>query len=427
MKVAAWWVMSVGLIACTPTIPGLPSAGGAAWFEVKSEHFTLWTDASEQRGHELVREMERRRQVILATLNAPSNTAAFVIALRNAGELTSYVRGNFDGVAWSASNPTGQPGVLLAADNRNSGDVLGHELAHVISYGVIANQPDWLAEGIATYFGSMTVEDGETSTTVGMPRSDFARALRSSHLIAAKDLFACASKSCKDHIFYATSWALFSFLLHDHLHALERYCRYLNVPQRDQIAWHEQGSDEARHDRQIRGGHWQQVQQEAWRDAFPDLPPEKLDRVLREWLITGKMRVPRVKLMIRTAPTQARRLDDADVLAVRSFLQWQFIGDRKAVQADADAAIARDRTHVLARLVDASIHGIALADARATVAAHPDDWRALRLLALALHGTAEGDQVRARMCTLASNGPPECAHTNDRRTSDSASRHEFWR
>jgi len=86
-----------------------------------------------------------------------------------------------------------------------------------------------------------------------------------------------------------------------------------------------------------------------------------------------------------------------------------FTDDLESGRANIDAALARDRTNVLARLVHASMtHAIALDDARATVAAHPDDWRALRLVELALHGTPEGDQTLDRLCAMSSNTAPEC-------------------
>jgi hypothetical protein len=104
-----------------------------------------------------------------------------------------------------------------------------------------------------------------------------------------------------------------------------------------------------------------------------------------------------------------RALSDADVLAVRGFLGFRYTDNNTASRADIEQALARDRTNVLARLIQATLsHTVAIDDARATAAAHPEDWRALRLLELAQHGTPEGDAVRARMCELSSNTPPEC-------------------
>jgi hypothetical protein len=74
---ARWSILVVGLlvVACHPALPALPSQDGPAWFKVKSQHFTLWTDAPLARGRELVQKMERHRQVIMRVMNNAPSTA----------------------------------------------------------------------------------------------------------------------------------------------------------------------------------------------------------------------------------------------------------------------------------------------------------------------------------------------------------------
>ena len=128
------------------------------------------------------------------------------------------------------------------------------------------------------------------------------------------------------------------------------------------------------------------------------------------WLLAGHVHLPRIPVPTVAVSASRRALSDADVLAVRGFLGFRYTDDNTASRADIEQALALDRTNVLARLIQATLsHTVALDDARATVAAHPGDWRALRLLELAAHGTPEGDAARARMCELSSNTPPECA------------------
>jgi hypothetical protein len=72
-------------------------------------------------------------------------------------------------------------------------------------------------------------------------------------------------------------------------------------------------------------------------------------------------------------------------------------------------ALAIDRTNVLARLISTELtHELSPEDARATAAAHPDDWRAWRLVE---HAAKDRDEVKAaldRVCTLSGNDAPEC-------------------
>ncbi|HET7504353.1 MAG TPA: hypothetical protein VFK02_25200 [Kofleriaceae bacterium] len=167
MKRWGWLWMVAMWTACAPVVPSLPSQGGAAWVEIKSDHFTLWTDASPARGRQLVDDLERRRQIITAAMGqASSGATAFVIALRNSRERAAFMPLEFVGKAWNAYNITGQPGIFIAADQNDRDHVISHEMSHVVSFGVLPLQPAWLAEGIATYFEMVDVGEGDTSVKI---------------------------------------------------------------------------------------------------------------------------------------------------------------------------------------------------------------------------------------------------------------------
>lgn len=372
------------LVACGPAIPPLPSRDGPVWLEVESEHFTLWTDASAERGHELMRELELRHQVLGTAMKHPlSNQRAFVIALRSSRETREYLPGEFIAVAWDARNPTSEPGILLAADSDDRDHVVSHELTHVISFGFLKNQPHWLAEGIATYFEMVDFELDKRSVQVGLPRHDRLTTLRELGPLAAARLFACKEPRCKDGQFYATSWALFSFLLNQRFDQLGRYLQRLNELPGDQQA-------------------------EAWAEVFPDLPPDRLDDELSPSVIS-RFALPRIEVAMHEVPTRERPLGDADVLAARSLLDLRFKGVGPADVTSAEA-LAIDRTNLIARLINTELtHEISPDDARATAAAHPDDWRAWRLVEHAVTDRAEAEAARARVCALTANDAPECA------------------
>jgi hypothetical protein len=397
MRVGRWSIAVVWLVACGPAIPPLPSRGGPSWVEVTSEHFTLWTDASVERGRELVREMERRRQLVATAMNYPTSKArSFVIALRNKRELAAYVPKDVAGVAWDDENPTGQPGILLAANSDDRDRVVDHELTHVISFGVIKNQPVWLAEGIATYFEMVDLEAGKTSVEIGIPREDRVGTLLQSRPLSIAELFACKELRCRDGLFYATSWALFSFLVFEHHHQLRRYLQRLNEPSEDRRA-------------------------KAWNEEFADLPLDKLDRDLSEWL-TGRLRFPRVEVTVRDVPVRERPLGDPDVLAARCLLAFKFKDEVTATRTLSEVLMI-DRTNLLARLIDIWLtNAITRGDARATAAAHPDDWRAWWLVVKAFRDSAEADEALVRMCALSGHEASECADAGSGRgTSNAAS------
>jgi hypothetical protein len=115
--------------------------------------------------------------------------------------------------------------------------------------------------------------------------------------------------------------------------------------------------------------------------------------------------LPRIEVAVHEVPTRDRPLGDADVLAARSLLDLRFKGVGPAHIA-AEEALTIDRTNLVARLINTELtHEIA----RMAAAAYPDDWRAWRLVELAVKDPPEAEAARARVCALTANDAPECA------------------
>jgi hypothetical protein len=189
-----------------------------------------------------------------------------------------------------------------------------------------------------------------------------------------------------DGAFYATSWAVVSYLLNEHFDELARYFQLLNTLPRERV-------------------------DDAWAAAFPKLSPTRLDRELRDWLNDGKVRLPKIEVAVHDIPATDRPLGEGDALAARSLLQLMFTQDLTRARTLIDQALAADPANVLARLVEAWLpRALAAADARALTDAHPDDWRAWWLLALAAGHTADGRAAIDRMCTLTTEEREQCAH-----------------
>src|SRR5438132_294715 len=74
-------------------------------------------------------------------------------------------------------------------------DMLTHELAHVISFNVLPQQTHWFAEGLATYFESVRLDEVTNTLEVGVPpRGRLLEARRHTMPVAA--LFACEEMRC---------------------------------------------------------------------------------------------------------------------------------------------------------------------------------------------------------------------------------------
>jgi len=358
------------LAACGGWVPPLPSKGGPVWVEVQSEHFTLWTDAGAGRGTELVEQMEYLHQIVFGVAFPAWNGAGrtFAIGLRDSRELHAYIPSQFGAMSVVGDNPLHVPVIMFAADtSERDGNVLTHELTHVISSLAIAKQPPWFAEGIAQFFETTRLDPTKADVDVGEPLVHQVDAARRELLLPGEQLFACKLLACRDHRFYATAAVVFSYLANTHpeqLAALE-----------DRLA----------HD---------QPPEQAWAAALPDLPVADLDRVLRAWEIEGEHRVWHFHVVLRQPRLVHRTLPDTDVLAIRSFLG--------ASPESIAAALAADPTNVIANLVaNYERKGIALPAARTVAQAHPDDWRAWWLV-LEAHATGDEAKIaRAHACTLA--------------------------
>lgn len=166
--------LPVLLAACGPAIPPLPAQGGPPWLELTSEHFTLWTDTPVDRARELVGEMEHLRQVVIGTSfrSVARDGRVFVIGLRDEDELHVYYPEQFLAIASPADgNALHQPMIVLAASTRAGGEdhIEAHELTHVISYGMIARQPRWFAEGLASFFETIQIDERRGTVDLGRP------------------------------------------------------------------------------------------------------------------------------------------------------------------------------------------------------------------------------------------------------------------
>lgn len=371
-------VLLLALAACHgPAVPAVPSQGGPTWRELESAHFTMWTDASRSRARTMIREMEHLRQVVLGVGFAGTQLEgkSFVLALRDGEEVGAFVPEQFVAFAFHGG-ALRQPGIVLPADETDN-DIVTHELVHVISFAVIHNQPAWFAEGLANFFATVNVDPGAAKGDVGKANPDIVRRLRQTPPTPAAKMFACATYACMDDMFYATAWAMFAYLANTHPRELIAFARRID---------------------ELPEGAWMQ----AWTEIFPTLTPAKLDHEVRKWLAYGKHTVWKFDVELQEWPVTERVLSDADVYAARALLRERFRKRGEPEPPELAAALAADPTHLIANLVRVEYtRSIDPALAKRIAAAHPDDWRAWWLVALAANW--QGDEARQaweRACAL---------------------------
>jgi hypothetical protein len=385
-------LVTLALFVACARFPVAPAEGGPVWTELTSEHFTVWTDADPSRVRDLIRKMELFRHVTaeVAYPAAPSSGRALAVVMRNDQELTE-ISGDSRAFSMQAMLPLWQPIVFLSLTGTGERTLM-HELTHLISFSVIHNQPRWLAEGMAAYFEGAQLDAEQTTVTLGAAPLRYGSNARMAPVARLFDWGRTLPAGIERPL-YQTAWALFAFLINEHKAELAHYLWLID-----------RAGDPA-------DGAWQVRQQRAWERGFPSLPLDELDADLEDWLDHGSHHELSFYVRPTDVPITARRLSDADAYAVRSFLlDGQTPEQRERGRAERSQALALEPTNVLAwslRVMDGDKPTVRVGQAIA--AAHPDDWRAWWLAALALDNgrgdPAELDHARSQACALlARNG-----------------------
>lgn len=330
----------------------------------------------------LVRNLERLRNIVLGVsfFKRDSPGRSFVIAFRNMEEVHAYVPPQFIARAWSARNPLAQPVVVLStASLEDDRRIVTHELTHTIAFNVIPDQPAWFAEGLAGYFETVRLDDDRGKVEVGRPVDWRFRQLRSEGLTPVAQLFACEQVACKDDRFYATTWAVVTYLINKHPDDLMRYMQRLIETPGDQQA-------------------------KLWAEVFPALPPATLDREVAQWLAYGRIQINQYNAVFDDPTPTVRPLADADVFAARGLMRY--FNSRDGVPEEITQALALDPTAVLPNVIAATATKSITPDkAHAIAAAHPDDWRAWWLVGWASTSGESARAARIKMCALLEKNP----------------------
>lgn len=372
-------LLLAAIVGCGPAIPAVPSKGGPAWHALQTEHFTVWTDASESTARELIAHMEDLRQAVIGIgfRGAAGQGRAFVLALRDDDEVAAFMPGDFAAIASPADSVIRQPMILLSANPARDpkGNITAHELTHTISAAVIRDQPRWFAEALATFFA--TIEIDRSAGTIDLGRAPTIRGepVVMHRLIPIAKLFQCESLDCADGAFYATAWALFTYIFNKYPQQLAQLEDLLaaGTPSK-----------------------------QAWSTAFGAIPLETLDTEMRQWLTNGSHTVMHFTAHLQTWPVTVATLSDADVYAARALLRIEFQDRRDDAKKLLEAADALDTANPLARFLEYQLtKSTDTQVAKAVTVAHPDDWRGWFLLAKATNDSAAFE----KMCVLAATNP----------------------
>ena len=224
-KVVLWTLVVV--LSSSTAVEAAKGGLKGKWWELRSEHFLLVTDARRTEAYETIEHLERIRAVFvqaLPGLGATTGPPLVVLAARNERSMSRLMpemyadalRARPAGVF--RSTPTAS--MIAVRTDLIGGEnfrVLYHEYFHAIVSQAGMRLPAWASEGLANFWGGTRL----TSEKAEVGRADMRRleALKSERLLPLEVLFSVDHSSphyAKRHQasqFYAQSWALTHYLL----------------------------------------------------------------------------------------------------------------------------------------------------------------------------------------------------------------------
>ena len=214
------------------------------WLEVRSQHFTVVTNANEKTGRRMADQFERMRSVFHVAfphLSVDTGSPITVLAIKDEKDFrvllppASLAKGQLKlgGLFLRAADKSY---VLLRVDAEGDHPyaVVYHEYTHSILSQAADWLPLWLNEGLAEFYQNTDIHEKEVA--LGQSSPENLQLLRENRLLPLATLFTVDVSSPYYHeenkgsIFYAQSWALTHYLeVSDHQEKTQHLTDYLQL------------------------------------------------------------------------------------------------------------------------------------------------------------------------------------------------------
>src|SRR5579863_970365 len=218
--------MRRGLVAVFVALflfPIVLAAGEPQWVLVKSEHFSVMTDAGEKNGRHVADLFEQMRAAfgilfVRTKINQP--VPLQIIAFRNTKEVRQYspvYKGKVVELAGFFQTGEDEDFILLDLSDEGNWQTVFHEYAHLLLNGNFPPTAPWFDEGFAEYLSTMKVS-GDGTVEIGgvIPSAELLNEASRFHL---EDLFRVTQFSdtyyksgVSREMFYAESWLVAHYL-----------------------------------------------------------------------------------------------------------------------------------------------------------------------------------------------------------------------
>ncbi|MDT5060250.1 MAG: hypothetical protein QOH63_709 [Acidobacteriota bacterium] len=198
------------------------------WTGVQSKNFLLVGNAVERDIRKVAARLEQFREAFMRLLSVDHFDASVPMTVMVFKTDESYrpfeplYQGQPAGVAGFFLSSQDVDYITFSADRKHVRDVDAlayHEYVHVLVRNSFRNAPPWFNEGLAEYYSTFELSDGNKRVTLGKPIGNRVQTLRERELLPVETLFSVDSDSAyynepdKRKLFYAESWALVHYLL----------------------------------------------------------------------------------------------------------------------------------------------------------------------------------------------------------------------
>src|SRR5579862_375758 len=215
------------LFCCLALAAPAFAAKRQVWFETRSPHFVVVSNAGKKQARQTARQFEQIRSVFrqyIVIAQDHTGPVITILAVRDANSLRALLP-----EYWATKGHTHPAGIFfynlgqfeaavqLDAEGANPYEGLYHEYYHSLTMPYFPGLPVWLAEGLADFFGNSEVTDKEA--LLGEPNPNLIEELRENKLIPLDVLFKVDQSSPyyneqnQTSMFYAESWALTHYLM----------------------------------------------------------------------------------------------------------------------------------------------------------------------------------------------------------------------
>jgi Protein of unknown function (DUF1570) len=216
------FALAPALVAFILALAPLQTASAKdTWTSVRSKNFHLVGNASEKDIRRIGVQLEQFRDVLsrlIANVKAVSSVPITVVVFKSDASFKPF-RPPSAAAYFQSGEDVNYIALTSERMDENPYAAIFHEYVHFLVKNNTENVPLWFNEGLAEYYSSFDIMDGDKKVMIGKPISNHVLFLREQKLLPLETLFAVTHNSPiynernKQGVFYAQAWALVHYLL----------------------------------------------------------------------------------------------------------------------------------------------------------------------------------------------------------------------